>query len=211
MKKKSDNNEKLSEIKDKNKYGKISESNNLKIIRTNETNQSSKKCVKFYEPINLIKKYYRVKKNISFEGSIKIPEILYSKFNEKIFDSSLDSFKEYLNNISKYYELRDNIQLEQAIDLYFKNEKVDILSEIQVFRQSKQLNLLLDNLKSQREEEKDAIKYLNEIILNLEKNINIIKDFKNEIYKYIQKYTEYFNVQKYFILLKNQKVLTLIQ
>ena len=49
----------------------------------------------------------------------------------------------------------------------------------------------MDNLKSQKEEEKDAIKYLNEIILNLEKNINIIKDFKNKIYKYIYKYTEY--------------------
>ena len=63
----------------------------------------------------------------------------------------------------------------------------------------------MDNLKSQKEEEKDAIKYLNEIKLNLEKNINIIKDFKNEIYKYIQKYTEYFNVQKIFHLTKKSE------
>lgn len=63
----------------------------------------------------------------------------------------------------------------------------------------------MDNLKSQKDEEKNAIKYLNEIILNLEKNINIIKDFKNEIYKYIQKYTEYFNVQKIFHLTKKSE------
>ena len=205
MKKKSDNNEKLSEMKDKNKVDKISKSNNLQFFRTNITNQSNKKCQKFYEPINLVKKYYKVKKNFAFEGSITIPEILYSKFNEKNFDSFLDSFKEYLNNISKYYELRDNIQLEKAIDLYFKNEKVDILSEVHVFRQSKQLNLQLDDLKSQKEEEKSAIKYLNEIILNLEKNINIIKNYENEIYKYIQKYIEYFNVKKIFQLTKKSE------
>ena len=103
MKKKSKN-EKLNEKKDKTKTGKEQECNNLELITINETNQTDKKFQKFYEPINLIKKYYKIKKNNAFEGSIKTTKIFYSKFNEKVNDSSLDFFKEYLNNISKFYE-----------------------------------------------------------------------------------------------------------
>jgi hypothetical protein len=202
MKKKSDNNEKLSELKD-NKTRKISESNNHEFITINESDQIDKKCQKFYESINLIKKYYKVKKNITFEGSIKTPEIFFSKYNEKVNDFSLDCFKEYLKNISKFYQLRDNIPLENAIDLYFENEKEDILSEIQIYRQINQLSREFDNLKSQEEEEEVVIKYLNEIGLNLEKNMNTIKMSKNEIYECIKKYSEYFNLQKVF-LLRNQ-------
>ena len=195
MKKKS-NNEKLSENMNKSKNGKVSETNNLGFITINLADQPDKKCQKFYESINLIKKYYKVNKNSTFEGSIKTAEIFYSKFNEKIIDSSLDSFKEYLNNISKFNELRGNIPSEYAIDLYFKNEKEDILSDVQIFRQIKQLSREFDNLKSQKEEGEDTIKYLKEIGLNLDKNISVIKMLKSEVYEYIEKYIEYFNIQK---------------
>jgi hypothetical protein len=70
MKKKS-NNEKLNEKKDKTKTGKESEFNNLEFITINATNQTDKKCQKFYEPINLIKKYYKVKKIIHLKEVLK--------------------------------------------------------------------------------------------------------------------------------------------
>ena len=53
-----------------------------------------------------------------------------------------------------------------------------------------------DNLKSQKEEGEDTIKYLKEIGLNLDKNISAIKMLKSEAYEYIEKYIEYFNIQK---------------
>lgn len=53
-----------------------------------------------------------------------------------------------------------------------------------------------DNLKSQKEEGEDTIKYLKEIGLNLDKNISAIKMLKSEAYEYIEKYIEYFNLQK---------------
>lgn len=53
-----------------------------------------------------------------------------------------------------------------------------------------------DNLKSKKEEGEDTIKYLKEIGLNLDKNISVIKMLKSEVYEYIEKYIEYFNIQK---------------
>ena len=73
------------------------------------------------------------------------------------------------------------------------------------------MNKEFDQLKSQKEEEeKDAIKYLNEIELNLEKNINTIKVFKNEVFMNAsKKIVNILIYKKYFILIINQKDLTL--
>ena len=77
MKKKS-NNEKLNEKKDKTKTGKESEFNNLEFITINATNQTDKKCQKFYEPINL-KKFYKIKKIIHLKEVLK--QLKYSILN----------------------------------------------------------------------------------------------------------------------------------
>ena len=201
MKKKSNNfnDNKYNKIQKDDKNKKVS--NILEFSSNNTIDLSGKKCPKFYEPLILMKKYYKVKRDLIFEGDVKTPIILLSKINEKIDDSSLNDFKEYLNNMSKSYELKDNISLDKAIDLYFKNEKIDNLVDSPIFIKSRKLDQELESLKSNKEEE-EALKYFNEIEINLQNNIKMVQDFKNKIYEHIEKYSECFDIQKLFHLNK---------
>ena len=175
--------------------GYINNNNNeVKMKETEENNVDSHndnifigKCDSYFDGINKIKNILKLHNNILKEKNKNILNIFSSSKPNEYIESNIKEFKSQINKIFKEYEFKDNTNLKDALNLLFKGEILDSLSEKDTYENFNLLKKEMESLDLEKAK-KEVLKDFNNLEPLLNEYLKTVENMKIRALSYIKQF-----------------------